>query len=186
MTTPGAADDRFAAIVSRSEEELNLDEAALLIAAAEYPTLDVAAYLGRIDELAAGVRRITRTREPHQMAQAMAEYLFGDLGFTGNQDDYSDPRNSFLNEVLDRRLADSEWLARDYSIADIANWCWVRLYFWSGVELDDLAGLKRWKDEMDARPACRRGIEVPEPLELPTDPEGVERVSRTSRAILQR
>lgn len=66
-----------------------------------------------------------------------------------------------LFEVLDRRLADNDWLAGDYSIADIANWCWVRTYRWSGVGVDDLPHLRRWLDAMKARPACRRGIEVP-------------------------
>lgn len=92
-----------------------------------------------------------------------------------------------LFEVLDMQLSRQEWLGPSYSIADIANWCWVRLHFWSGVELDDLPGLRRWKEQMDARPACQRGIEVPEPLQLPTDPEGVEQISaQTSRKILQR
>ncbi len=91
-----------------------------------------------------------------------------------------------LFEVLDGQLAHGEWLAGDYSIADIANWCWVRLYFWSGVSLEGLDHLSRWMDVLEARPACQRGIAVPEPLDLPTDPEGVEEVSKTSRAILQR
>lgn len=91
-----------------------------------------------------------------------------------------------LFTVLDTQLNQQEWLADDFSIADIANWCWVRLHFWSGVPLEGLDNLQRWKLAMDARPACLRGIEVPEPLELPTDPAGVERVSQTSRAILQR
>lgn len=91
-----------------------------------------------------------------------------------------------LFEVLDHQLARSEWLAGDFSIADIANWCWVRLYFWAGVELADLKHLSRWLQAMEARPGCQRGIAVPHPLELPTDPDGVERVSQTSRRILQR
>ena len=91
-----------------------------------------------------------------------------------------------LFEVLDAQLQRQQWLGPDYSIADIANWCWVRLYFWSGVPLEDLPGLYRWKQQMDARPACQRGVEVPHALELPTDPHGVERVSKTSRSILQR
>lgn len=69
-----------------------------------------------------------------------------------------------LFEVLDRRLGESEWLAGDYSIADIANWCWVRTYKWSGVECEDLVHLKRWRDAMRERPACQRGVEVPQPV----------------------
>ena len=92
-----------------------------------------------------------------------------------------------LFEVLDGRLAGSEWLAGDYSIADIANWCWVRLYGWSGISLDGLEHLQRWIDTMEARPACQRGIAVPEPLELPTEAEGIEKLSSDiSRKILQR
>jgi glutathione S-transferase len=66
-----------------------------------------------------------------------------------------------LFEVLERRLAESEWLAGDYSIADIANWCWVRTYKWSGVSIEGLPHLRRWLDAMRARPACQRGIEIP-------------------------
>jgi GST-like protein len=66
-----------------------------------------------------------------------------------------------LFEVLDRRLRDNEWLAGDYSIADIAHWCWVRTHKWSGVSVEGLSHLQRWLDAMKARPACRRGIEVP-------------------------
>ncbi len=66
-----------------------------------------------------------------------------------------------LFEVLDSRLAESEWLGNDFSIADIANWCWVRTYKWSGVSADGLSNLKRWRDALRERPACQRGIEVP-------------------------
>ena len=92
-----------------------------------------------------------------------------------------------LFEVLDTRLQDVEWLAGDYSIADIANWCWVRLHAWSGVSVDGLDKLQRWIDALEARPACQRGIAVPEPLVLPTDEEGIEKLSsEISRRILQR
>jgi GSH-dependent disulfide-bond oxidoreductase len=91
-----------------------------------------------------------------------------------------------LFEVLDRQLDHSEWLAKNFSIADIANWCWVRLYFWSGVSLDGLDNLQRWLETMEARPACQKGIAVPEPLVLPTDEAGVEKISeKISRKILQ-
>ena len=66
-----------------------------------------------------------------------------------------------LFEVLDRRLGESEWLAGDYSVADIAHWCWVRTHKWSGVSIEGLPQLQRWLDAMKARPACQRGIEVP-------------------------
>lgn len=71
-----------------------------------------------------------------------------------------------LLEVLDTRLADDEFLAGDYSIADIANWSWVRGYKWSGVTLDGLAHLTRWLDAIGQRPAVKRGVDVPEPVDL--------------------
>ncbi len=67
-----------------------------------------------------------------------------------------------LFEVLDRQLSEHEWLAGDYSIADIANWCWVRSHTWSGISVAGLDHLQRWMQVMDKRPACQRGVEVPD------------------------
>jgi len=66
-----------------------------------------------------------------------------------------------LFRVLDNRLKDHEFLAGDYSIADIANWAWVRTHRWSGVEIDDLPHLLRWRDQVRERPAVLKGIEMP-------------------------
>ena len=66
-----------------------------------------------------------------------------------------------LYRVLDERLVDREYLAGDYSIADIATWPWVRIHAWAGVETDDMPHLTRWLDAMAARPACIRGVAVP-------------------------
>ena len=75
-----------------------------------------------------------------------------------------------LFRVLDTRLKDHEFLAGDYSIADIANWAWVRTHRWSGVEVDDLPNLLRWRDQLRARPAVAKGIEMPtSSLDLRTD-----------------
>ena len=71
-----------------------------------------------------------------------------------------------LFEVLDTRLKEHEFLAGDYSIADIANWSWVRGYKWSGVTLDGLPNLTRWLDAIGERPAVKRGVDVPEPVDL--------------------
>ena len=70
-----------------------------------------------------------------------------------------------LFEVLDGHLTENEWLADDYSIADIANWCWVRTYKWSGVSIDGLDNLQRWLDVMRDQPGMAKGIEVPFNLE---------------------
>ena len=66
-----------------------------------------------------------------------------------------------LYRVLDTRLSDHEFLAGEYSIADIATWPWVRIHAWAGVEVDDLPHLARWIDAIAARPAAQRGVEVP-------------------------
>ena len=71
-----------------------------------------------------------------------------------------------LFEVLDKRLVDNEYLAGDYSIADIATWSWVRGYKWSGVSIDGLEHLERWLDVIGKRPAVLRGQDVPEPTDL--------------------
>ncbi len=92
-----------------------------------------------------------------------------------------------LFEVLDRRLGDSEWLAGDYSIADIANWCWVRTYKWSGVNADGLPHLRRWMDAMKARPACQRGVEVPLKLDSALkDEQATQAFAERARQIVQR
>ena len=91
-----------------------------------------------------------------------------------------------LFEVLERRLSESEWLADDYSIADIANWCWVRTYKWSGVSADGLPNLKRWRDAMRERPACQRGVAVPFALpDLADDEEGAKKFAERARTTLQ-
>lgn len=74
-----------------------------------------------------------------------------------------------LYSVLNARVKDREFLVDEYSIADIAHWAWVRIHDWAGVAVDDLPYLQRWMATLAARPACRRGVEIPEPFE----PKGV-------------
>ncbi len=71
-----------------------------------------------------------------------------------------------LYEVLDRQLRRLEYLTGEVSIADFATYPWVRAHRWAGVEVDDLTALKRWLASMEARPAVRRGLDVPIPQEL--------------------
>ena len=92
-----------------------------------------------------------------------------------------------LFEVLDGRLADHEWLAGAYSIADIANWSWVRTHKWSGVSVDGLEHLQRWMTEIAERPACQRGVAVPFPLpNLTGDEQGAEEFAKGASTLLQR
>ncbi|MEA3538741.1 thiol:disulfide oxidoreductase [Sphingosinicella sp.] len=69
-----------------------------------------------------------------------------------------------LFEVLERQLSRTEYLAGDYSIADMANWCWVRTHKWSGISIDGLPNLQRWLEAIMARPAVQKGITVPEDM----------------------
>ncbi len=87
---------RFTELLSRPEPEIALDEAALLVAAHAHPDLDVELRLGELDALAAHATGFS--------AGELSTFLFVDQGFHGNESDYGDPRNSFLDDVLDRRL----------------------------------------------------------------------------------
>ena len=96
---------RWQAIAAGPEEEIDLAEAALIIAAHEYPDLDVNASLANLSGMAAALkRRLRRDIGTTETLLALNRYLFDELGFTGNSADYYDPRNCFLNDVLERRL----------------------------------------------------------------------------------
>ena len=92
-----------------------------------------------------------------------------------------------LFEVLDTRLGESEWLADDYSIADIANWSWVRTYKWSGVSIDGLKNLRNWMDRMQERPACQKGVEVPFKIpNLEGDDEASKEFAKGAQTIVEK
>jgi len=93
---PRGIADRFGELVTRREQEIPLDQAALLIASQARPSLDLAHELGRLDALAEGCFAPT--------LDALVAYLFGDLGFAGNRLDYYDARNSYLDQVVTRRV----------------------------------------------------------------------------------
>jgi regulator of sirC expression with transglutaminase-like and TPR domain len=91
--------------MQRREVDLDLAEAALTIAKLEYPRLQIPAYLAQLDELAAAVeRRLLPGATPRERLDKLIEVLFRVEGFRGNEEAYYDPRNSYLNQVLDRRL----------------------------------------------------------------------------------
>ena len=91
-----------------------------------------------------------------------------------------------LFEVLNARLADRQWLADDYSIADIANWCWVRTYKWSGVSVDGLDHLARWLGQMNERPACQKGVEVPFKMPDIDEGEAAKEFAKGAQTLLTR
>jgi GST-like protein len=88
-----------------------------------------------------------------------------------------------LYEVLDRRLSQVEYLAGDYSIADIASFPWVRAHSWVGVSVDGLPHVQRWLAAIEARPAVARGLAVPKPREVSEEKAAEERVA-TARKLL--
>jgi regulator of sirC expression with transglutaminase-like and TPR domain len=93
----------FSTLAALPDDRIDVLTGALMIAKDEYPSLDFARERDRIDELAAPLGKIDGLDAAEQ-AGILAERLFGDCGFRGNADDYYDPRNSFVNAVLDRRL----------------------------------------------------------------------------------
>jgi regulator of sirC expression with transglutaminase-like and TPR domain len=88
--------ERFAALVARADADVPLDECCVLIAAHAHADLDVAVPMAQLDELATAFRGGD--------AHALARHLFVERGFAGNTHDYTDPRNSYLDDVLERRL----------------------------------------------------------------------------------
>ena len=100
----------FSHLLRKPDKELDLERAALLIAEAEYPGLDIAKYVSQLDELGARVRLslmqsgLRPGKAPVSLALTVVlQLLYRELGFRGNVADYYDPRNSFLNVVLERR-----------------------------------------------------------------------------------
>ncbi len=86
--------------------------------------------------------------------------------------------------VLDRHLVDHEYLAGDYSIADIANWCWVRTYKWSGVDIEPFPNLQRWVKTIRARPGADRGIKVPMDMDVRTESDE-KKFAENARTIVE-
>ena len=86
-----------------------------------------------------------------------------------------------LFTVMNERLADEPYLAGDYSIADMACWPWVMQHDWSGVEIGDLPHLVRWLAAVGARPAVRRGADIPTPQATPDLATGRALVAKTTK-----
>jgi len=97
-------DNLFLGFCLKHGEELDLEEGAWLLAQTQYPDINVAGYEALLDSFAGDLRdRLDPGSEPEQLLAIVNEYLFQELGFVGNEEDYHDPENSYLNRVLDRR-----------------------------------------------------------------------------------
>jgi regulator of sirC expression with transglutaminase-like and TPR domain len=86
------------------DETIDLVRASLVVARTEYPRLDLEAYAARVEALAGRVAGLTSDHDPEHALEALNHVLFDEVNLSGNRDDYYDPRNSFLNDVLDRGL----------------------------------------------------------------------------------
>jgi regulator of sirC expression with transglutaminase-like and TPR domain len=97
--------DRFRELLSGGDDDFNLAEAALLIAAEQHPSLNVHDSLARLDQMAREARVFLPVSGARLEAiEGLNRYLFDHFGLVGNQLEYYDPRNSFLNDVLERRM----------------------------------------------------------------------------------
>lgn len=95
----------FQELVTLPEGAIPLAESALLMACEEYPQLEISPYLDRLDQIADFVRpKLKSAASPLETIDALNDVLFGVVGFRGNTENYEDPRNSFLNDVLERRV----------------------------------------------------------------------------------
>jgi len=91
-----------------------------------------------------------------------------------------------LFAVLNTHLENNEFLAGEYSIADIANWAWVRTYHWSGLDIADLPHLQRWLAKIRSRPAVQRGILVPpSPIDRHTNEEETQKFAADARKMVE-
>jgi regulator of sirC expression with transglutaminase-like and TPR domain len=105
VSEAGANAARWQRLVAAAPQNASLAEGALLIAAEEYESLDVDGYLAKLETMGAALhRRLRSDISPTEALLALNRYLFDELGFSGNAQDYYDLRNSYLNEVIDRRL----------------------------------------------------------------------------------
>ncbi len=96
--------DAFAELLRRDDTKIDLARGCLMIAEDAYPGLDVEQYLAELERLAMRLRaRLPQSYGAEERVMALNQFLFDDLGFYGNTDDYYDPRNSYLNEVMDRK-----------------------------------------------------------------------------------
>jgi regulator of sirC expression with transglutaminase-like and TPR domain len=124
------------------DEKIDLIRAALMIARGEYPDLDIETYAGRVEELARRVAALAPDLHPQGTLSALKHVLFEELKLRGNREDYYDPRNSFLNDVLDRGLGIPITLSIVYM--EVARRVGLHLF---GVGLPGHFLLKRYNED---------------------------------------
>jgi len=91
-----------------------------------------------------------------------------------------------LFEVLDKELEDKDYLCDEYSIADIANWCWIRIHEWGGSSIENLVNLQSWLQRMESRPACQQGIKIPHAIDFSELEKDLSRDNSAVRRLVTR
>jgi regulator of sirC expression with transglutaminase-like and TPR domain len=109
---------RFKFQQALQQQPINLAEVALYVAQTAYPNLNIPLYLHQLDQMAAVVAaRLPTERYPLKVVQVINQYLYDELGFRGNHEDYYQPDNSFLNRVLERRTG-----IPAFTISNVGDW----------------------------------------------------------------
>jgi regulator of sirC expression with transglutaminase-like and TPR domain len=193
--------NEFDILLSLDDSEIDLAEAALIIAKDEYPELDVSRYLEQIDQFAIDVaERLEDDSDAETIISTLNDYLFEEQGFSGNMDNYYDPKNSLLNDVIDRRSGIPISLSIIYLETgrrlglDLEGVCFpghflVRFNVGQGTIILDpfFGGVSLSEDELEFRLSRLTDHEMQEPLEELLAPASnksiLERVLRNLRGI---
>lgn len=193
--------DEFERIAEADDCDIDLAEAALVIAKDEYPELEVPEYLEHIDQFALDVaERLDDDADAETVITTLNNYLFREQGFHGNMDDYYDPRNSLLNEVIDRRcgipislsiiyLETGRRLGLDLEGVSFPGHFLVRFNVGSGTVVLDpfFGGISLSEDELEFRLSRLNDYELQGPLEDLLEPASnkaiLERMLRNLRGI---
>ena len=193
--------EAFTQLLSLDDYEIDLVEAALIIARDEYPELSVTQYLSQIDQYALDVaERLDDNSDAETIISALNDYLFKEQGFRGNMEDYYDPRNSLLNDVIDRRcgipislsiiyIETGRRLGLDLEGVSFPGHFLVRFNVGSGTIILDpfFGGISLSEDELEFRLSRLGDYETQDPLEDLLEPASnrsiLERVLRNLRGI---
>ena len=147
---PGTSQSAFAELMAPPHRDIDLSRAALLIAQREYPDLDIPHYVQTLERLGQRVKSRAADGSPKAAIEALNRVLFDEEDFRGNEEEYYDPRNSYLNEVMDRRIGIPITLSVVY----------IEVARYAGIEIKGVGfpGHFIVKHENDGRPDLRRPL----------------------------
>jgi regulator of sirC expression with transglutaminase-like and TPR domain len=191
----------FNDLATLDDNDIDLVEAALVVAKDEYPALDIPRYLSQIDHFVTDIeQRVGNDNDAQKIIAALNDYLFKEQGFRGNMENYYDPRNSLLNDVMDRRcgipislsiiyLETGRRLGLDLEGVSFPGHFLVRFNVSRGTIILDpfFGGISLSEDELEFRMSRFRNNEMSDSLEDLLEPASnkaiIERVLRNLRGI---